>query len=132
MSNEYKVRSTPTEQSSLAGGSVIEEEKLRQGNKAEMQKKYRIISHSLVGVIFVSILMYLFTAQKCLVLGHKWQDAACITAKACKVCGAVDGTPLGHHWKAATCTEPQICSLCSAVDGVPLGHSWPTTDELAC
>lgn len=144
-------------QTSLAGGGINEEEKLRQAKKAEMQKKYRIISFSLVGVIIVSVLIYLFTAQKCLVLGHKWQaatcttakfctvcsvvdsealghnwqDATCVTAKACKVCDAVDGVPLGHHWKAATCTEPQICSLCSAADGVPRGHSWPTTDELA-
>lgn len=91
-------------QTSLAGGVINEEEK-KQQKKAEMQKKYRIISFSLVGVIIVSVLIYLFTAQKCLVLGHKWQ--------------------------AATCTEPQICSLCSAVDGVALGHTWPTTDELA-
>lgn len=144
-------------QTSLAGSVINEEEKSQQKKKADLQKKYRIISFSLVGVIIVSVLIYLFTAQKCLVLGHKWQaatcttaqfctvcsvvdsealghnwqDATCITAKTCKLCDAVDGTPLGHNWKAATCTTPKICALCSAVDGVALGHSWPTTDELA-
>ena len=144
-------------QTSLAGGGIEKEEKLRQAKKAEIQKKYRIISFSLVGIIIASVLIYLFTAQKCIVLGHKWQaatcttaqfcticsvvdgealghnwqDATCITAKACKVCDAVDGTPLDHDWQEATCTDPKTCALCSVVDGVALGHSWPTIDELA-
>ena len=93
-----------TPQSSLAGAGITEEEKVRLIKKAEMQEKYRIISFSLVGVV-VSVLVYLCTAQKCLIWGHDWQDA--------------------------TCTNPKICALCSAIDGAALGHSWPTIDELA-
>ena len=118
-------------QTSLAGVEINEEEKLRQAKKTELQKKYRIISFSLVGVIILSVSIYLFAAQKCLVLGHKWQAATCTTAQFCTVCSVVDSEPLGHNWKAATCTTPKICALCSAVDGVALGHSWPSTDELA-
>lgn len=131
MSYEYKGSSTPTEQSSLAGAVVSEEEKLRQSKKAEMQKKYRILSFSLVGVIIVSVLVYLCTAQRCLVFGHKWQTATCTTAQFCTVCSVVDSEALGHDWQEATCTDPKTCALCSAVDGVALGHSWPTFDELA-
>ena len=144
-------------QNSLAGGGINEEEKLLQAKKAEMQKKYSIISLTLVGIIVLSIVIYVFIEQKCFVLGHDWQTATCTTgkictvcaavegkanghnwqeatctnAKTCKVCDAVDGIPLGHFWKEATCTDPQICSLCFAVDGAALGHSWSTTSELA-
>ena len=158
MSYEYKGSSSPIVQSSLAGGRVTtEEEKMRQAQKAEMQKKYRIISLILVGIIVISIVIYIFIEQKCFILGHDWQtatcttgktctvcavvegepnghswrEATCINAKTCEMCDAVDGIPLGHSWKEATCTDPQICSLCFAVDGAALGHSWPTTSELA-
>lgn len=57
MSYEYKGSSTPTEQSSLAGGG-INEEKLRQAKKAEMQKKYQIISVALIAVIVVAMILF--------------------------------------------------------------------------
>ena len=44
-------------QTSLAGGGINEEEKLRQAKKAEMQKKYRIMSVGLVAVIVVAIVL---------------------------------------------------------------------------
>ena len=48
MSYEYKGSSTPTEQSSLAGAVITEEEKLRKAKKDEMKKKYRNMSMILV------------------------------------------------------------------------------------
>ena len=59
MSYEYKGSSTPTEQSSLAGGGISEEEKLRQAKKAELQKKYRTMTVILVGIIVVAIILLL-------------------------------------------------------------------------
>lgn len=41
-------------QSSLAGGVINEEEKLRQANKAKLQKKYRMITVALIAVIIVA------------------------------------------------------------------------------
>lgn len=111
-------------QTSLAGEDLNEEENLRQAKKADLQKKYSIMSLTLIGVIVVSILSYLFMAQKCLIFGHKWQTATCTTAKTCSVCVAVEGTPLGHDWETATCTEPQLCTRCQTTEGNPLGHSW--------
>ena len=46
-------------QTSLAGGGIKEEEKLRQAKKAEMQKKYRIMSVGLVAVIIVAIVLFM-------------------------------------------------------------------------
>ena len=57
MSYEYKGSSTPTEQSSLAGAIISEEEKLRQAKKAELKKKYRNMSMILVGIIVVAVVM---------------------------------------------------------------------------
>ena len=45
-------------QTSLDGGEINEEEKLRQVKKAEMQKKYRIMSVGLVAVIIVAIVLF--------------------------------------------------------------------------
>lgn len=59
MSYEYKGSSTPTEQSSLAGAIISEEEKLRQAKKAELQKKYRNMSMILVGIIVVAVVILL-------------------------------------------------------------------------
>lgn len=41
-------------QSSLAGGGISEEEKLRQAKKAEMKKKYRLMSIALIAIIIVA------------------------------------------------------------------------------
>ena len=59
MSYEYKGSSTPTEQSSLAGAIISEEEKLQQAKKAELRKKYRNMSMILVGIIVVAVVMLL-------------------------------------------------------------------------
>lgn len=45
-------------QTSLADGGISEEEKLRQAKKAEMQKKYRIMSVGLVAVIIAAIVLF--------------------------------------------------------------------------
>lgn len=59
MSYEYKGNSIPTEQSSLAGGVINEEEKLLQAKKAELQRKYRNMSMILVGIIVVAVVILL-------------------------------------------------------------------------
>lgn len=41
-------------QTSLAGGEIGEEEKQRQAKKAKLQKKYRMITVSLIAVIIVA------------------------------------------------------------------------------
>ena len=66
-------------QTSLADREIIEEENCQQAKKADMLKKYRIISLLLAGVIIVSVLVYLFTVQTCMVFGHTWQAATCTT-----------------------------------------------------
>lgn len=43
-----------TPQSSLAGAVITEEEKLRQAKKAEMKKKYRLMSIALIAIIIVA------------------------------------------------------------------------------
>lgn len=45
-------------QTSLAGGEINEEEKLRQAKKAEMQKKYKMLSVALIAVIVIAIVMF--------------------------------------------------------------------------
>lgn len=111
-------------QTSLAGGVISDEEKLRQVKKSKTQKKYRIISFSLVGIIIVSVLIFLFTAQKSLVKEHEWKAATCTTAKTCTVCNTTEGSPLGHAWIKATCQQPKICSVCNATEGSALDHIW--------
>ena len=82
-------------------------------------------------------------------LGHAWNDATCLLAKTCAVCGETDGDPLGHTEEiiaavAATCTEAgstegKKCSVCGEVT-VPqvtveaLGHSydWRETKAPSC
>lgn len=51
MNEENKTANT---QSSLAGGGISEEEKLRQAKKAEMKKKYRLMSIALIAIIIVA------------------------------------------------------------------------------
>ncbi len=56
-------------------------------------------------------------------LSHEWEEATCVNAKICNVCGMVEGEPLGHEWEEATCVEAKTCSVCNAIEGIPLGHS---------
>lgn len=48
--------------------------------------------------------------------GHSWQDASCITAKTCSVCGAAEGAALGH----ADADADHICDResCGAAVGI--------------
>ena len=57
-------------------------------------------------------------------IGHVWQDATCEGPKTCSVCGKTKGKPLGHVWQDATCEKPRTCSVCGKTDGEPLGHIW--------
>ena len=57
-------------------------------------------------------------------LGHDWTEADCVTAKTCKVCNEVEGSALGHTWTEATCEVAKTCSTCGAVEGNALGHTW--------
>lgn len=60
MSYEYKGSSTPTEQSSLAGGIIDEDEEiLEQPTKAELKRRYRNLSMILVGIIAVAVVLLL-------------------------------------------------------------------------
>lgn len=60
MSYEYKGSSTPTEQSSLAGGIIDEDEEiLEQPTKAELKRRYRNVSMILVGIIVVAVVLLL-------------------------------------------------------------------------
>ena len=44
--------------------------------------------------------------------GHTWQDADCVTAKTCKVCGATTGKPLGHTGAEAV-KENEVAPTCT-------------------
>ena len=45
---------------------------------------------------------------------HQWNDATCITAKTCKVCGTTEGEALGHTPAEddGDCTTPIKCVNC--------------------
>ena len=58
MRYEYKGNSIPTEQSSLAGDVISEEEKQRKANNAKMRKKYRLMSVALIAVIIFSVVLF--------------------------------------------------------------------------
>lgn len=60
---------------------------------------------------------------------HEWQNATCISAKTCRLCGKTCGEALDHDWKPATCTIMQTCRVCGATKGVPLGHTIETEVE---
>ncbi len=62
--------------------------------------------------------------SSCQIQGHTWQEASCITAKTCTVCGETEGETLGHTWQEATCAEPKICTRCAVTEGEALGHAW--------
>ena len=50
-------------------------------------------------------------------LPHNWEDATCITAKTCKICGTTEGEPLGHTPADddGDCTTAITCSDCGTV-----------------
>ena len=110
-------------QSSLAGKNTTDEEKLRQARNAALQKKYKVISFLLVGIIIAATAMLVFPNDKCKADGHAWASATCTGSKVCTVCGATEGAPLGHSWESATCERPKTCIVCGMTDGGS-EHSW--------
>ena len=53
---------------------------------------------------------------------HDWQEATCEAAKTCRVCKQTEGSKKDHDWKSATCTAPMTCKLCNATTGSVAGH----------
>lgn len=123
MNTDNKEGKAPAKQSPQGSGAS-EGGKQRQAEKEIRRKQYRILQAAITCVMIVSIVMYLVTAQKCLVFGHTWQAATCETPRTCNVCGDVDGIPLEHIWQAATCETSQTCKVCGTVEGAAFGHSW--------
>lgn len=115
-------------QSSLAGGEIDKEEKLQPEKKVEMQKRYRKISMILVGIIIIASSLYIGIYQRCVLLGHQWQEASCIAPATCTVCGKTEGDALGHQWVAARCKIPKMCTVCGETEGAALGHQWLPAD----
>lgn len=111
-------------QTSLAGGEISEEEKLRQAKKAEMQKKYKLMSILLVCIIVIAVVALISSYNKCKTDGHTWVSATCTNPRICSVCKETEGNPLGHNWEVATCETPKTCSICGVVEGTAIGHDW--------
>ena len=102
-------------------------------HRAGIKKKYRLISAALIGIMIVSIILYFVIYQKCLLFGHKWQDADCVHAKTCSVCDKTEGDALGHSWIDATCLYPMTCTVCNQTQGGVIEHTWlePTCENPA-
>ena len=124
MSNKYEENHTPTAQSSLAGGKICQEEKLLCGKRTELQRKYKLISIILVGIIIMATVVLILSYDKCKVKGHVWSSATCTDPQRCTVCDVTEGSPLGHDWLDATCTEPQTCQTCGKTEGSATDHTW--------
>lgn len=124
MSNKYEENHTPTAQSSLAGGKNCQEEKLLCGKRTELQRKYKLISNILVGIIIMATAVLILSYDKCKVKGHVWSSATCTDPQRCTVCDVTEGSPLGHSWIKAACEQPKMCTVCNVTDGTAAGHSW--------
>ena len=124
MNNKYSNGKTSQKQTSLAGGDAGTDEKMLHDHRAGIKKKYRLISAALIGIMIVSIILYFVIYQKCLLFGHKWQDADCVHAKTCSVCDKTEGDALGHDWIDASCEERKKCSVCGKKTGRANGHEW--------
>ena len=55
-----------------------------------------------------------------------WEEASCLVAKKCTVCGATDGEALGHLFdeSAPDCENPKHCGRCGAAEGEAKPHNW--------
>ena len=75
-------------------------------------------------ISFIILVLCLFALASCGECEHSWQDATCISPKACSLCGVTNGSPLEHSWQDATCSSPKTCTLCKKTEGNALSHVW--------
>ncbi len=76
--------------------------------------------------MFISI-TFSSCAQMCLVTGHDYSAATCLSPQTCINCGEVAGEALGHNWEAATCTDPRTCTTCGEQTGDALSNNYQHT-----
>lgn len=119
-----KGSSTPTGQSSLAGGIFDDEEELQQSKRAKLRKKYKVMSVILTVIVFAATAALILSYDKCKSKGHTWLSATCTAPRICTVCDVTEGAPLGHDWLGATCMAPKTCQACGITEGEKLEHDW--------
>ena len=76
------------------------------------------------------VVSFVFMVTGCCIF-HDWQEATCIEAKTCILCGDTEGEALGHSWEEATCTEPKTCSVCRETEGGS-EHDWARQNCKIC
>lgn len=104
------------------GGVTTQEPEKRKKKKSKVPF---IIAGAVILLAGICFALYTFVAPvKCLVNGHKWEDATCTEPKTCSVCGKTEGEVAEHKWQDAICEVPKTCSACGKTEGAGLKHIW--------
>lgn len=63
---------------------------------------------------------------------HSWNEADCINARKCVICGKTTGVAVGHNFTNATCQKPKTCSRCGYTEGSLAEHSYKSMKCTIC